>query len=53
MLSTGRNDIATAVVKLGAPSGVSFRYEETELMGDGMYHNLFTDSRAGWGGQMH
>ena len=47
VLSTGRNDIATATVKLGAPSGVSFRYEETELMDDGMRHNFFSDNYAG------
>ncbi|PIL24147.1 hypothetical protein GSI_13900 [Ganoderma sinense ZZ0214-1] len=34
VLSTGRNEIATAAVKLGAPSGISFRCEEAELMGD-------------------
>ncbi len=35
ILSTGRNDIATAQVKLSAPSGIQFRYEEAELSGDG------------------
>lgn len=35
ILSTGRNDIATAQVKLSAPSGIQFKYEEAELSGDG------------------
>ncbi|KAI1794522.1 trafficking protein particle complex subunit 10 [Ganoderma leucocontextum] len=54
LLSTGRNEIATAVVKLGAPSGVSFRYQETELMGDnppairtGQESLTFLDLKAG------
>ncbi|KAI0362291.1 hypothetical protein OH77DRAFT_1416520 [Trametes cingulata] len=34
ILSTGRNDIATAQIKLGAPSGIQFRYQETELSGE-------------------
>ncbi|EIW60047.1 uncharacterized protein TRAVEDRAFT_164477 [Trametes versicolor FP-101664 SS1] len=34
ILSTGRNDIATAQVKLSAPSGIQFKYEEAELSGD-------------------
>ncbi|KAI0724064.1 trafficking protein particle complex subunit 10 [Cerioporus squamosus] len=33
-LSTGRNDIATATVKLGAPSGIAFDYPETEVVGE-------------------
>ncbi|KAI0647217.1 trafficking protein particle complex subunit 10 [Trametes meyenii] len=34
ILSTGRNEVATAQVKLGAPSGIQFRYQETELNGE-------------------
>ncbi|KAH9945954.1 trafficking protein particle complex subunit 10 [Epithele typhae] len=34
VLSTGRNEVASAVVKLGAPSGVTFKYAETEMIGD-------------------
>ncbi|KAI0780765.1 trafficking protein particle complex subunit 10 [Trametes elegans] len=30
---TGRNDIATAQVKLSAPSGIQFKYDETEVSG--------------------
>ena len=35
LLSTGRNEVATAVVKLSAPSGIHFRYDDTQLIGDG------------------
>ncbi len=36
VLSAGRNEIATAAVKLGAPSGIAFSYDETEVVGEGM-----------------
>ncbi|TFK86916.1 hypothetical protein K466DRAFT_586827 [Polyporus arcularius HHB13444] len=34
VLSAGRNEIATAAVKLGAPSGIAFSYDETEVVGE-------------------
>ena len=35
VLYTGRNDIATASVKLAAPSGITFTYTEAEVVGNG------------------
>ncbi|KAI0831480.1 trafficking protein particle complex subunit 10 [Trametes gibbosa] len=34
ILSTGRNDVATAKVTLGAPSGIHFKYQDVEMNGD-------------------
>ncbi|OBZ75937.1 Trafficking protein particle complex subunit 10 [Grifola frondosa] len=34
VLSTGRNDIATATLKLSAPSGIQYKYPEATLNGD-------------------
>ncbi|KAI0636805.1 trafficking protein particle complex subunit 10 [Trametes polyzona] len=34
ILSTGRNEVATAQVKLHAPSGIQFKYQQVELTGD-------------------
>ncbi|TBU35808.1 trafficking protein particle complex subunit 10 [Dichomitus squalens] len=34
LLSTGRNEVATASVKLSAPSGIKFQYEDTQLIGE-------------------
>ncbi|KAI0665103.1 trafficking protein particle complex subunit 10 [Cubamyces menziesii] len=34
ILSTGRNDIATAQVKLTPPSGIQFKYEDAEVSGE-------------------
>ncbi|KAI0327179.1 hypothetical protein GY45DRAFT_1328000 [Cubamyces sp. BRFM 1775] len=34
ILSTGRNDVATAQVKLTPPSGIQFKYEDAEVNGE-------------------
>ncbi|KAI8998488.1 trafficking protein particle complex subunit 10 [Trametes punicea] len=34
ILSTGRNDVATARVQLNAPSGIQFKYQEADVGGD-------------------
>ncbi|KAI0748290.1 trafficking protein particle complex subunit 10 [Daedaleopsis nitida] len=34
LLSSGRNDISTAIVKLGAPSGITFNYPEARVTND-------------------
>ncbi|KAI9065113.1 hypothetical protein FKP32DRAFT_1674998 [Trametes sanguinea] len=35
VLWTGRNDVATARLQLGAPSGIQFKYQEAEVTGEG------------------
>ena len=44
VLSTGRNEIATAAVKLGAPSGITFTYSDTEVVGEGMLKHLYLNN---------
>lgn len=34
-LSTGRNNISKAMIRLSAPSGIQFQTDETDLEGDG------------------
>ena len=45
VLSTGRNEIATATVKLSAPSGITFTYEEAEVE-DGKNLRPFSQTTA-------
>lgn len=42
-LSTGRNNVSKAMLRLSAPSGVQFHIDQFALEGDGMLHKL--DSR--------
>ena len=37
-LSTGRNDITEATIKLTAPSGVDFNHDQASLVNEGMWH---------------